>query len=184
MRIKSDIKAVSNIKDLYKLEQTAKELRDNAQSKIKARAKAHKIIVTYLGASKDGDIHFETTSGTISGHFWNQRVRFVELDSAVALAQEKAGTQKEIIEMLLKSDVLVYCNDPSFKYYGWQYMSWLQEYGLEKETRYPKIRNRYLEGTVCKHLVVVLQTLPFYATQIVKEYRELGILPRPQNKIK
>lgn len=180
MKIKNDIKAVSNIKDVYKLEQTAKELKNNAQNKIKTRSK--KIYVKYIGTSKDGDIHFETNSGTISGQFWNQRIRFVELDSAVALAYENAGTQREIIQMLMSSDILVYCNDPSFKYYGWQYMSWNQKYGLEKETRYPKIRNRYLEGTVCKHLLAVLKILPFYSTKIVKEYRNLGILPPPQKR--
>jgi hypothetical protein len=80
--------------------------------------------------------------------------------------------------LLQSGDLLVHCNDPSWKYWGWQYIGTKKGYAMRSEKRYPKIRNPRLTGTVCKHLLQVLQVLPFYSNDIVKAYRAKGIIKR------
>lgn len=71
---------------------------------------------------------------------------------------------------------LIVSNCPAFLYWGFKYKAWKRGYGLEKETRFPKIRNPFQRGYVCKHLYLVMQTFPFLSKQIasklVKYYKK------------
>lgn len=42
-------------------------------------------------------------------------------------------------------------------------------YGIQKETRFPKIRNPQLEGSVCKHLIVVLKVVQMNWSSIARD---------------
>lgn len=169
-----------SLRDLENIfEETNYDLRRNAWERVVKRVKFQNITPTYLGVDKNGIINFKTTSGTTRGLFWYQQIKFKDLETGLEILQgDPKVTAKEIINLLQKGDLLVYCNDLSFKYYGWQYIGTIRGYSLRKEGRYPRRRNPNLSGTICKHLVSVLQVLPFYTNTIVKDMRLKGILPR------
>ena len=143
------------------LEETNKELRNKAWKQVSARVKSQNLIVTYLGVNKNGVISFKCTSGTTPGQFWYQQIVFKDFALGLQILSESPkSTQRDLINLLQKGDLLVYCNDPSFKYFGWQYIGTKNGYSLKSETRYPKKRNPNLTGSICKHLVAVLPVLP------------------------
>jgi hypothetical protein len=74
------------------------------------------------------------------------------------------------IKRALNSDMLVYCDCPAFKYWGYQYICTSRRIIMpgHDENRFPGIRNPHLVGTVCKHLIRVLTQLPEDAKQIYK----------------
>jgi hypothetical protein len=51
-------------------------------------------------------------------------------------------------------------------------MGHTQGYGMFKELRYPKIRNPKLEGSICKHLIAVLNNVGFNWNVIAKDMRK------------
>lgn len=171
------------IGDLEKLyEETAKQLKRSTWTRVARRVKTQNITTKFEGVEKNGDILFSTNSGTTKGKRWHQRIRFKDLKEGIQiLYDDPTLTQKQIINLVVSGDLLVHCDDPSFKYY-WSYKAWVQGYGIRKETRYPKVRNPKLTGGVCKHLYAVLSILPFYINTIVGEYKRLGILPKDWEK--
>lgn len=56
-------------------------------------------------------------------------------------------------------DVHIRCNCPAHLFWGMAYLGTELKflYGVPKETRYPKIRNPQLKGTICKHEDAVIQ---------------------------
>lgn len=174
---------IYTFKELDKLyEETAKELKRDCWDRVAKRVKTQNINAKYLGVDKNGDILFKTTSGTTKGKFWFQRLRFKDLEAGLQIMYDDISlTRRDVISLLVNGDLLVYCDDPSFKYY-WSYKAYNQGYGIKKEVRYPKIRNRYLTGSVCKHLYSVLSALPFYTNQIVKDYKTIGLIPKDWEK--
>ena len=157
-------------------EYTIKELRDSSLPSVKARASDKKLIVKYIGVDKIGRVHFKCSSETTPNKYWSQIIRFDDLDKAKQLKnKDKKITDKDIINLVIYGDISLYCSDPSFKYYC-SYMSWVQSYGIRKETRYPKHRNPYLKGKVCKHCLSVFDVLPFYINTIVKDMRRRKVL--------
>jgi hypothetical protein len=90
------------------------------------------------------------------------------LDFWKVLEDEKYRTFLDKARAILKGDVNVYCECPSFLYHGFQYIATRDRFiiGGYEEHRRPDITNPNLEGTVCKHLIVALQALPFYASDL------------------
>ena len=156
------------------LEKSYKELQALTLPQISARAKSQSLSVSYKGISKEGVIHFQCSSGTVSGKFYNQYIKL--LDLPFLLKDRKDYKDKEIINLAVFVDIAVYCDDTSFKYYGWQYMSYLNGYGLKREVRYPSMKNPYLKGALCKHLVAVFNAFPMYINSFVKDFRKVKIL--------
>lgn len=102
-----------------------------------------------------------------------------DLKAAINLQKkDKSITDRDVVNLAIFGDLKVYCDDLSFKYYGWQYMAWKLDYGLEPEERPPVKRNPRLEGTVCKHLYAALDVLPFYMSEITRDLRKLGFLSK------
>jgi len=133
----------------------------------------------YDGVNSEGDALFRTTSDTTSGvQFWNQRIKFLDLDEAVEIIQdnEEDFTDRDIIDLVVFGEIAVYCDCPAFLYWGYKYMAWSMEYGIKREVRPPDIRNPAREGSVCKHLYNVFHVLPFHINQIVGDMRREGIL--------
>ncbi len=61
-------------------------------------------------------------------------------------------------------------NCPDFLYKGFKYMGYMHGWGIFRETRFPKIRNPHLEGSICKHLGAVLRV---YMLNWLKIYRDM-----------
>ena len=149
------------------------------------RTKTQGMVVQYVGVTKEGKVLFKTSSGTTPGKWWNQEIYFKDLPTGLKLLQQDPSlTHKAMIHLLQTGDMLVYCDDLSFKYWGFQYIAWRGGYGLRKETRYPWKRNPSLKGALCKHLYLVLSVLPFYTNILVRDLRIKGVLDKDWNKIR
>ena len=122
----------STIQDLEAIyEETNKELRTSAWPQIIKRVESQNIRPTYLGVTKEGIILFKTTSGTTPGKFWHQQLKFKDLSLGLAMLQEDPNlTQKSVINLLQSGDLLVYCDDLSFRYWGFQYIGTIKGYSL------------------------------------------------------
>lgn len=169
-----------SIDDLDRLfEETGKQLKMTAWPSIIQRSKVQGIKPTYLGVTRDGRILFKTTSGTTPGKFWYQQIKFKDLEKGLELLiNDTSQTQRSMVTLIQKGDLLVHCNDLSFKYWGFQYIGTKKGYSLYTEKRYPKVRNPKLKGSICKHLYVVLTVLPFYTSEIVKDFRSKGVITK------
>lgn len=86
-------------------------------------------------------------------------------DSELKNAKEKA------LMLLWTSNIRLNCTDPSFLYWGYQYLLSVLDASINPETRKPVIRNPRERGIVCKHLNRVLRVLPFYNGQIASEFK-------------
>lgn len=129
----------------------------------------------YLGVDKHGTVYFRTNSGTTPGVYWNQKVFLVDFKKALRLQrQDPTMKDRDVVNLAVSGDVRVYCNDPSFLYYGWKYITYQLGAGIEPEDRYPSKRNPNLSGTVCKHLTAVLDVLPFYMSELTRDFRKAG----------
>ena len=84
----------------------------------------------------------------------------------------------EKVNLLLAGDLKVKCTCPDFLYFGNKYiLTQLDAVLGDKEYRFPKIRNPKLKGSgLCKHLILVLQAVPFWIQDIAKDYKKKGVL--------
>jgi len=130
-----------------------------------------------MGVTRSGLVRFRCSSATTPGKFWHQYIRFLDFEDALELQEKgKDLTDQDIINLVIAGNLGVYCNDPSFLYYGWKYMAWAFGYGLRPETRPPNVKNPSQTGSVCKHLLSVFRVMPFYMNRIVGDFRKLGLL--------
>jgi hypothetical protein len=154
---------------LLLLEVTVKQIRRRVDPKSKERSK--KLTSTFITASKEGTIKFDTESGTNPGIglYWNQKVKLLDFKEAMS---SRRGNDLNKVRDALKGDIKVMCDCPAFKWWGWQYIATQEGFKFgQPQNIYPKIRNPKLTGSVCKHLENVLLILPFLAPRIVKERR-------------
>lgn len=142
--------------------------------------KAKKLTIAYLGINRNGDIMFKCSSGTTPGKFWYQTIRLLDLPKAIEeFGKDGTITDKEIVGLAVHGDIAVYCNDPSFKYYGWQWMADQGDYGIEPENRAPTRNNTEHKGALCKHLYLALHVLPFWTNKIVSDLRKQFFRMKP-----
>ena len=137
------------------------------------RRSAEQITVFYQGVTKDGLLRFMCPSGTTPGKFWIQQVSLVHLD--VIRKRYPNKKFRDVVALAVKKDVKLFCNDPSFLYWGYKYIAWTQGFGLREETRRPDIRNPKLRGSVCKHLDAVLREMPKYIDKIAEDLTKAGL---------
>lgn len=102
--------------------------------------------------------------------YYENLIQFVGWDE---IGGDANTTPKEKASLLLwSSDVRLYCDDPSFLYWGYQYILTQLDASMVPETRYPVENNPELRGIVCKHLNRVLHVLPFYNADIAKAIKD------------
>nr|DAS88477.1 MAG TPA: hypothetical protein [Bacteriophage sp.] len=145
-------------------EATKKELLSGAEFKRKQRAK--KLTTTYKGVNNDGCLEFITNSQYTPNRKYQQKIKLNDIKDINALKDFK---KSEITRLLLNGDLSVYCSCEDFLYKGYKYMAWNMGYGLDKENRFPKIKNPNLEGTICKHLIAVLSVMTFNNNRITTD---------------
>ena len=127
----------------------------------KLAARADKVTPSYLGISKFGIYNFRTTSQTHDGNYWYQTIECPSLMNLDEILDEPDGhiTARDIEIMLRRDNVKILCDDPSFLYWALKYMAWNDNYGLEPETRHPRVNNVHLQGALCKHLLAVVKMI-------------------------
>lgn len=151
---------------------TIKELRDEAKNKqslqreLVSRARGTNWAVRYKGINKYGDLVFETNSQTGTGTY-TQHIRFY------GLKDMNPTSKNEILDMIRNGDVGVSCDDPSFLYWGGAYNATQKGYNIFEENRGLNDPNKRTKENfvLCKHLIVVLQSLPFWWGTIIGDYR-------------
>lgn len=115
----------------------------------------------YLGISKFGILNFQTNSQTHNdeGAKWYQTVEIV--DMLAKLDENEPITSDVVKDLFNNSDLKIYCDDPSFLYWAFQYKATMKNYVDDNhpETRTPKRNNRRLKGALCKHLAAVLDQI-------------------------
>lgn len=160
-------RVVKKSKNVSINEATKREILSGADSARKQRAKYLK--VRYLGVTQSrGWIKFETNSQYTPSLKYTQ---YIKLKEAKDMKYFKEFKKEDIIKLFLSGDIQIYCSCPDFRYRQ-KYMAWNLGYGIFKEMRYPKIRNPHLKGTVCKHLIAVLQVLPKNEAKIAKDMKK------------
>lgn len=97
----------------------------------------------------------------------------IQFESWDDIGGDANTTPKEKASLLLwTSNVLLHCSDPSFLYWGYQYILTTLNAAMVPETRFPDVNNPGLQGVVCKHLNRVLHVLPFYNADIAKAVKD------------
>lgn len=147
-------------------EHTWRNLKDGMDKPRLARSKL--LHTQYKGVlDKKGWIKFVTESQYTKGKYYYQYIKLLDMKDLEAV---KEYSKRDIMRLMLSGDIAVYCSCPDYLYRGFKYMGKKDKYGIYNETRYPKIRNPKLEGTVCKHLGVVLSV---YMTNWMKIYKDM-----------
>ena len=147
---------------------TMKYLRDKAVSQQDKQALKSKRIqgIAYLGINQLGDLRFATKSED-GKETYIQSIRFYDLKKS------KPRTKAELLQTMNNSDIGVYCNDPSFLYWGAAYNATKYGYNIVIENRVPtkhlEIKKKFV---LCKHLIALLRAAPFWWSQILKDYQE------------
>jgi hypothetical protein len=134
-----------------------KDLVKNADTARKLRSKSPNIKVFYKGVAKTkGWLIFNATSQYTPGKKYYQYIKLLDTKDIKHL---KDFTNKDIVRLLLSGNIACFCSCPDHLYRGFKYMGDQMGYGIQKEKRYPRIRNPRLEGTVCKHMLAVFSVL-------------------------
>lgn len=127
----------------------------------KLYARSSSITPKYLGISKFGILNFQTNSQTHNdeGAKWYQTVEIVDLLGKIDEIEDI--TAEDVTDLFATSDVKIYCDDPSFLYWAFQYKATMKDYVDDEhpETRAPQRNNRRLKGALCKHLAAVINLI-------------------------
>lgn len=127
----------------------------------KLAARSDKVTPSYLGISKFGIYNFRVTSQTHTGNYWYQTIECPSLLNLDEILDEPNGhiTARDIQIMLRQDNVKILCDCPAFLYWALKYMAWDDNYGIEPETRHPRVNNVHLQGALCKHLMAVVKLI-------------------------
>lgn len=153
------------------LEVTIKDLRGEAPDFLNVRNNSKQLEAEYLGI-EDDIINFRVKS-QYTDEYYYQQVKLLDLKKLIKKYKDKYKP-RQIVNSAIKGNILIHCDDPSWKYWGFQYKATEGGYALEKEVRPAHIRNPHKKGSLCKHLDLVLVVLPFYVSDITGELKKNG----------
>ena len=182
----SDQDKLTRILDTYSIlqELTSKDFIKGADKNRIARAKTHfgSHGTKYSGVLADGTVMFETKSAgydnkKYAGYhkIYVQYILPAEIKDVKNMADLK---DNEKVNLLLAGDLKLRCSCPDFLYFGNKYiLTQLDSMWGKGEHRFPKIKNPKLKGSgLCKHLILVLQAVPFWISDITRDYKKQGVL--------
>lgn len=125
--------------------------------------------VGYIGIEPP-DVRFQTESSK-GRQTYTQVVRLLDLDEALA---NEDMTLRQKVDLAVSGDIALFCSCGAFRYFYAYVLTHLDANAGNDEKRFPSIRNPRLKGVVCKHLNNVLEALPFWQTNIVRDLKKLG----------
>lgn len=133
------------------------------KSFLQVQARANNIgAVSLLSADPlNNELHYSVPSET-SGGSYDVRIVVDDLNNV----DTSQMTPNEINTLIRGSELHVNCNCPAYTFWGFKYIGTIDDYTLEREARYPEIRNPNLQGSVCKHIYRALQVYPFSTNTI------------------
>jgi len=74
--------------------------------------------------------------------------------------------------LLWTGNISLFCSDPSFLYWGYQYILTVLDSSIYPEERQAVIKNPQDRGICCKHLNRVLRVLPFHSSDITTALKQ------------
>ena len=112
---------------------------------------------------------------------------YIALDSFWDLWDENESSENKVdlnylVNMsIMQGEIRCSCTCPAWIYSGAKYIATQLGYVYGgKETRFPRKKNPQLKGTICKHVYLVLQALPFQkfgiASQLKSELSRLHVI--------
>lgn len=143
------------------LETYSEILADSSFLNVRRNANQIGEVSIYLDDYEEKIIRFVVPSQYGNGTY-DVRVQILDLIGRVT----DGMTAAQINRLILDSDLRVSCTDPSFLYWGFQYISNVQAFGLAAPVSYPEIRNPNLRGKGCKHIHRALQIYSFSVNTI------------------
>lgn len=110
-----------------------------------------------------------------SSDYATNRIQYqcsVQFDEWDQIGPDPEFNYAEKARMLLwVGNIRLHCTDPSYLYWGYNYLLSVLDAAIYPEERKPVIRNPQERGIVCKHLNRILRVLPFYSGDIAKELK-------------
>jgi hypothetical protein len=133
----------------------------------------HKVQV---GNSKHYEVIFKTDSHTFPGEDYLQKIILLDLNALVRDKKSDLTFKDKVMYAINSGDLLVGCQCPAFLWWGYAYIT--TQLGIVhpefKQTNNGKeIRNPQLRGIVCKHINLALQVLPFNASSITSDLKDI-----------
>lgn len=143
----------ANLKNLY-----TKSV--NETPKMAKRGKDLVSRVRYFGLSEDGTLNFKVSSQSVPGRYYYAYIEAPDILRFGDVVEEGDHfTVADLARLLTMKGFRIYCSDPSFLYWAFQYISTQGNYEIQPETRAPKRNNTTLSGALCKHLIAVVDNL-------------------------
>lgn len=155
MKISFLYSQLSNYKSLYEYVSIDQILKQNNFHRT-YRAKANPNLNKIVKSSKT--LYFKVKSRTIPNRKYLVTVKIDPKFFITLPSNSKKLTSKKVAKLKVK----VHCNCPDFLYGGFKYLAYINNYGTKKELRYPIRNNPNLKGSVCAHILPVLQNLHKY----------------------
>lgn len=124
--------------------------------RVKARAQRVQGIDLASIDFANNEVRFLVNSVSRPGLKHTVVIRFNSLDGNIVSKLSTHG----VAALLRRVGIRVFCSCEAWMYWGFQYKSERREYGAFRlGVKYPKVRNPYLRGFVCKHVYSVLGVL-------------------------
>ncbi len=137
---------------------TARQILRKADQKRRVKGRGYSSTLIKFDARK-GLFEFSTSGEEL----YTQLVQITPVKWRLVKKEYSGLSMHEAFEKLQedsdKLDILVDCSCPDFTYGGFAYIATKLGFGIRKEFRAPVERNRALRGSVCKHLVSVLELI-------------------------
>jgi hypothetical protein len=138
-----------------------------------------------LRDQKHGYWHFKIHSGTKKDVWYDAYIGFKNIENVIGegvrdrrlwtQSRDHVNMSKLAKYVLYHVDLQLYCSDPSFLYWGYDYILSRPKrdakYG-RPENRPPRRRNPRQYGAYCKHLHNLLNVLPWYESTMAKYLTE------------
>lgn len=121
-------------------------------------------------------LFFRTVASPDSGKRYHASnwYQTIKLDDFEQYLKNNVDEAVEAVRKLTQGNISVNCTCPGFKYNGYHYISSKMNASIFNQSISPVIRNPEERGTVCKHIVNVLQELPKFYNQIASDLEKQG----------
>lgn len=122
----------------------------------------------YIGITKDFVINMDVPSVTADpSTYYRVRIKLIELPD---LLDDSTLTTEEKLRLSLDGDIKISCTCPAYTFWGYKYITTqLSANESDPENRFPHIRNKNLEGTLCKHAYVAARSMGRVWKRIAKD---------------
>jgi len=122
----------------------------------------------FAGLVNKNELRFVTRGS--DGNKYTNKVRLVDLEDSMQFIDL---TLRDRVSLAMKGDLHVSCDCPDFLFSGRKYIATQMGFAFpeDPENRFPTVKNPNLDGTLCKHLITVMQVLPFHTGSVVKEIK-------------